>query len=266
MTKKYICEKCNFETTNKIRYENHIETKKHKNLEDESRLHYTCNKCNKIYNTNVSLWRHKKNCKVIPQTYSDKDVIKEMQDKINVLENIIMEHIKKEPINVAINNNNSNNNSGNFNINLFLNEKCKNAINIKEFIRQVLFDFNDLVTIENKGYVDGMAEVIQNKLENHSIYERPIHYEVKNDKDKSIHIKYKDEWKTETDKKKPLLMKTMEKLDERVYDVYRGVKETISKEEHPRMERELMKGSYTTNREEVSTKVLEKIKIEPTNL
>lgn len=76
----------------------------------------------------------------------------------------------------------------------------------------------------------------------------------------------KDEWKTETDKKKPLLMKTMEKLDGRIYDVYRDVKNTISKEDHPRMERELMKGSYETNREEVSSKVLEKIKIDHPSL
>jgi hypothetical protein len=282
---KYSCEKCLFETNQKQKYDKHMISTRHKNIEDENIMHLQCNICNKKYSSRSGLWNHKKTCKV--QTAIENTVIttNNVYNKDLLLEQLIkeIENLK----NIICNNNNNSNKettttnitneiteikevkemknefNNNFNINFFLNEKCKDAMNIKDFIRSLQVDMNDLETIENEGYMNGMSHVIQKKLSAHSIYKRPIHYEINHKKqNKAIHIKYNDMWKKETNQKKPLLLKTIHRIDEIVFDKYRDVKDSISKEEHPRMEKELMMGSYESVREEVSNMVLEKVQID----
>jgi hypothetical protein len=278
MNHKYKCEKCVFFTQNKKKYEMHLQTNKHKNVVDEDKKHFNCPNCKKVCNTREALWYHKKKCdnknnitiENENKTHEEKDIIKkemqEMQEKIVFLENIVMQYIKKEqPIQEikTINNNvsNSNNNNTN-NINIFLNEKCKDAINIKDFIQSLFVDMNDFLKIENNGYILGMSEIIQEKLNSHSIYKRPIHYEsISDKKDNAIHIKHNDKWNTETDRKKPLLTKAMQRIDEKVFEEFRKVKEALQ-EKHPNVEKNLMMGSYEDIRAEVGKNVLKKLKID----
>jgi len=277
MDHKYKCEKCFFFTQNKKKYEMHLQTNKHKNVVDEDKKHFNCPNCKKVCNTREALWYHKKKCdnknnttiENEHKTQQEKDIMKkemqEMQEKIVFLENIVMQYIKKEPVQEikTINNNlsNSNNNNTN-NINIFLNEKCKDAINIKEFIQSLFVDMNDFMKIEDKGYIQGMSEIIQQKLNSHSIYKRPIHYEtVKDQKDNAIHIKHNDKWNMETDKKKPLLTRVMQRIDERVFEEFRKVKDEIH-EDHPKIEKQLLMGSYEDIRNEVGKNILKKVKID----
>jgi hypothetical protein len=107
-----------------------------------------------------------------------------------------------------------------------------------------------------------MSEIIQEKLNMHSIYKRPIHYEIVSDqKDNAIHIKHNDKWNTETDKKKPLLTRVMQRIDEKVFEEFRKVKDEIH-EEHPKIEKHLLMGSYEDIRNEVGKNVLKNVKID----
>jgi hypothetical protein len=215
-----ICDSCNYKCSNKKDFKKHVETKKHKILTNTDKIltntdafgifspkDYTCN-CGKIYKHRQSLFTHKKKC-LTKCLSDDKDSL-----KINELVVTIMKEIMKEQQNMMVEvlkngthhntTNNVNNNSHNktFNLQLFLNETCKNAMNLTDFIDSIKLQLSDLVNIGEVGYVEGISSIITSNLQALDVTERPIHCTDK--KRETVYIKDEDKWEKEDDNKNKL--------------------------------------------------------------
>ena len=191
--------------------------------------HFKCENCNKIYNSRNGLWKHKKDCNIILQMEEDKtnikitqivlDVIKQHKDLDNKesdnkesdnkeeliqylinenkeFKNLILELVKKDNINNQniVNNNNTNINSHNktFNLQFFLNETCKDAMNMSEFIDSVKLQLSDLESVGKLGFVDGISNIIIKNLEALDVQKRPVH--CSDSKRETMYIKEHDKW------------------------------------------------------------------------
>ena len=188
--------------------------------------------CGKIFKTNSGLWKHKQKCthtsvenelsdldKEIPiqenQMVSDnnvdyKDMFLEMMKQNQELQKTVVEQQKQytETINEIIpkigNNNTTNttNNNNQFNLQFFLNEQCKDALNITDFMKSIQVNMNDLVQTGKLGYVDGMSRIFVNALKDMDVTERPIH--CTDIKRETVYIKDQDKWEKDEDNKDKL--------------------------------------------------------------
>jgi len=213
---KNICEKCNYITFNIKDYNKHLSTQKHKyenstkntkefvpkNPQNE-KIHECL--CGKKYKHAGSLWNHKKKCTMkkdtpVETTNLQELVIKLLTDNQEMKkENQQLIHTITDLIpNIGNNNNNTVNNTINhFNINLFLNEKCKDALTIDEFVEKIEISMKNLLTTKDKGLGEGLSNIIIDNMNKLSLYERPIHCTDK--KRETIYIK-KEEWEKDDGK------------------------------------------------------------------
>jgi hypothetical protein len=203
---KYYCEYCDYSTSRKSQYERHLETRKHnaKLGEDKvpDKVHYTC-KCGKNYNHISSFSRHKKKCKkqIVTVSENGNEVIEQyknlfvqlMSENKNLQELIIkqQEEFNKQQQEIIkyIKPSTTNNNCSfnNFNIQMFLNEKCKDAMSIQDFANQLVVTIEDL----EKNKVDCLSNIILKNLKPMAITNRPVH--CTNIKKKEWYIKDKDQ-------------------------------------------------------------------------
>jgi hypothetical protein len=223
-TKKYMCELCDYNTSNKCDYNKHLITRKHSKIVNDSKNLSKVSQniciCGKSYKYDTGYYRHRKQCKSYLEKYSDNDVkndklvdlvlelvkqnseFKELlveQNKQNQsLQNQLVELSKEKTItNTNCNNNITNNNS--FNLTLFLNEQCKNALNIGEFIEQLSVSLEDLEETGRLGYVEGISRIFINGLKQMNIYERPIH--CSDMKREVLYIKDENKWEKDDNNK-----------------------------------------------------------------
>ena len=173
--KKFVCINCDYNTCNSKDYYKHCSTQKHKRLittneksqkSPKNNETLTCS-CGKTYKHLSSLYKHKKSC-------SNENMNEKYQDKIDKLTNIVLDIVNKnteltqkivELSSKPIINNIYNDNKT-FNLNIFLNEECKHAVNIRDFIESIQLQINDLENIGHVGYVEGISQIFINRLEN----------------------------------------------------------------------------------------------------
>jgi len=213
--KNYLCEKCDYNTSDMKDYRKHLSTRKHTigNKLEVNGNNFICY-CNKLYKTHAGLWKHKKKCtvklsndKIFPDKKSAKieneepinsDLILKMLQQNTDFKDIIIEQNKtilELSKNNQITNINSNNKS--FNLNLFLNETCKNAMNITDFANSIKLNLTDLENVGKLGYVDGISKIIIDNLKLLDITERPVHCsDFKRD---VLYVKDNDKWEKEND-------------------------------------------------------------------
>jgi hypothetical protein len=230
--KKYICETCDYSTNNKKDFIKHNSTRKHAILtrpnefvappnEPEMR-EYSC-KCGKIYKHMSSLCNHKKKCteqnrepgkdellinallsenstainanlllEIVKQTNEFKTLLVEQNNKINELAS----H------NTMIQNNITTNNNNSFNLNVFLNETCKDALNLMDFVNSLQLKLTDFENTGRLGYVEGISKIIVNGLKQIDVHKRPIHCtDVKRE---TMYVKDQDVWEKENEDKSRL--------------------------------------------------------------
>ena len=225
---KYYCETCDYRTSKKSSYNDHNLSAKHKmamgfneNL-PKFCSKYTCQNCHKKYKDNSGLWRHSKKCSAIetnPESEvkisnnpNDKDelityLIKENQD----FKNLILEIVKKDTYNQSTTNiTNTNSHNKAFNLNFFLNETCKDAMNITEFVESIKLQLSDLEKVGELGYVEGISSIIVKNLKDLDVTQRPVHCTDK--KRETMYIKDQDKWEKDEEQKK------MHKLVRKVAD------------------------------------------------
>ena len=229
---KFFCEKCDYGTSKKSSYDNHLISSKHKKsmivneIMQKLCCKYTCEKCSKTYKDN-SLWRHKQKCSVNfdtntnTNTNTNIDIINEnksfkefMIEQNQEFKSLIIELLKKETFNTINNNNNINNNISNcnnqsFNLNFFLNEQCKDALNIDEFVDSIKMNLSDLENFAHLGYADGVSNIFSKGIKELGVHLRPIH--CSDTKREVLYIKNNDEWIKESDDK-PLITKAIKKV------------------------------------------------------
>ena len=229
---KFSCEKCNYNTNNKKDYGKHLLTSKHLKLTSvnqntgiiniNSPTHFICNNCNKIYTSRVGLWKHNKLCKYIDIKHinnthilqkednepSDKQLImmlikenaKLMKDNSEFKQMVIdQQHLVSEQQTIMMevlkngtNNNITNSHNKTFNLQFFLNETCKDAMNIMDFVESIKLQLTDLEKVGEIGYVDGISNIIVKNLKALDVTQRQLHCTDK--KREVLYLKDEDKW------------------------------------------------------------------------
>tara|TARA_Y100000389_G_scaffold38998_1_gene33391 strand:+ start:7748 stop:8566 length:819 start_codon:yes stop_codon:yes gene_type:complete len=192
----YKCKVCNYKTSIKTHYDRHIKTKKHKQntINKNIKNTFACSICSKKF-------KYKKNYIKHYKIHDENLVVSEIREnKRTTIENgIIVNNITNHITNNITNNIVKNYNTNNFSINVFLNDDCKNAMNIEDFTKKLHLSINDLMYSKDNGYVEGITNILNKKLSNMTVKERPMHCW---DKDKLLfYIKKEDTWLKDNDNK-----------------------------------------------------------------
>lgn len=213
---KFYCEFCKTATNNKKDFEKHILTAKHhKNVSFEHSLTnfpqksqtFCCLICDKQYKSRVGLWYHDKKCKHMCKSIQTENIIdmfkqqiqenKELHKMIIDQNKQIIELSKEKSTNII--NTNCNNK---FNLNFFLNEQCKDALNMEEFINSLKIQLIDLENTAKVGYVEGISKIFLNGLKELDLYKRPVH--CSDLKREVLYVKDEDKWEKENEDNKKM--------------------------------------------------------------
>jgi len=207
---KYFCEKCGYKTDKKSSWKKHLSTHKHmsnfwKHLETEkvAPIELNCETCNLVFKSRSGLWKHKKICIYIPSTESsinlqDPGFILKILEQNQQLQTLMKEQQDKHHDEVMKLIPKVGNNNNNFNLNIFLNEQCKDAINWDEFIKSIEVGMNDMNHAIGSDITKGVAKVICDGINKLGVYKRPIHcLDVKR---KKLCIKNEDVWEKDSKK------------------------------------------------------------------
>jgi len=218
---QFTCKSCDFFTFNKKDFNRHIKTKKHTSnvsqwfsTEKTQKTPYQCS-CGRLYKDNSGLWRHKKRCNKIYTDITDineepsefKITTKMFYDLLkqnNELQKSIIEISKEKP---PIINNNCNNKT--FNLQVYLNETCKNAINLTDFVDSIKVQIKDLERVGEKGYAEGISDIFISNLQQLNTHSRPIH--CSDSKREILYIKNDNQWIKESEEK-PILTKAIKTI------------------------------------------------------
>ena len=209
--KKFHCIICDFKCNNKRDYERHEMTRKHKNQNNDNQKtpenptkfkeeKYKCINCGKFYRYKSGLSRHKPKCNIIigtsgvmvnKKTKKEDDVTSDMLKQLvaqnQTLQNQLIELSNKQ---TTVNYNNCNNKK--MTINVFLNEECKNAMNLTDFVNGVQVSLNDIMYTKEHGYAEGISNIFVKHLQNMPPTERPIH--CSDSKRLQFYIKDENKW------------------------------------------------------------------------
>jgi hypothetical protein len=222
VAEKKCCEFCNYNTSKISDFKKHLSTDKHKKRENGSKMvendsdlsqkiskSYQC-KCGNIYKHDSGYYRHKKKCsgktniittELVMELIKDNKEMKQIiLEQNNTISNLVKNGIVTNNNNNTITHTNSHNKA--FNLNFFLNETCKNAMNITDFVDSIKLQLNDLMEVGELGYVEGISKIIVKNLNNLDETERPIH--CTNKKRETMYIKDKGEWAKEDEEKKKI--------------------------------------------------------------
>ena len=225
----FCCEKCNYNTSSKKDFNKHLLTLKHKNRINDNKItknnnSFICETCNKEYCYLSGLLRHKKKCNFISNkknieienTFDDNNTLDSSNNKLELTNDLIMKILndnqemrniivkQQEQISELIpkvgNNNNNNTQNNKFNIQVFLNEKCKDAINMSDFIKSLHITIDQLDFTKQNGLAQGLSKSIIENMNKLSIYERPMH--CTDSKRETLYIKEDDNWSKDDSKEK----------------------------------------------------------------
>ena len=224
--KFFCCEKCNYNTCSKKDFNKHLITQKHKNrINDNKKSNnnksFICEICNKDYSYLSGLLRHKKKCNYISnnikieKTFDDNNIIDSCNNKLELTNDLIVKILNdnQEMRNIIVKqqeqiselipkvgNNNNNTQNNKFNIQVFLNEQCKDAINMSDFIKSLRVTLEQLDFTKQNGLVDGLSKTIIDNMSKLSIYQRPLH--CTDTKRETLYIKDDNNWSKENSKEK----------------------------------------------------------------
>jgi hypothetical protein len=222
VAKKFYCHTCDYNTERKSSFDKHLLSAKHiketngnkqvaKSCDDDnsSNTTYSCEHCGKVLKTRSGLWKHRKICDHNNQLgLTDKEIINSLvkqNDKLmKIIENGVGNTTNTNSHNVI---NNIDNKA--FNLNLYLNETCKDALNINDFVSSIKLNLEDLEHTGRAGYIEGITNLFLknlNKLEQHM---RPLH--CSDLKREVLYIKDNDKWEKEVDQK-PILTKAIKTI------------------------------------------------------
>lgn len=178
-----FCEKCNYTTTNKGNFQKHLKTKKHLTVDIKK-----CSKCDKMYKTRQSLWKHQQTCTQLNTNQLLIQLIQqnnELQKQVIQMNTTYVQNIQTT-----------------FNLNIFLNEKCKDAVNITDFVDSLKVQEKDIEETGNIGFINGISKIFIRGLQELELHKRPIH--CSDIKREIIYIKDQNIWEKENEEHEKL--------------------------------------------------------------
>ena len=240
-SKKFECNICDYSTSRKSQYDRHLSTGKHKiltNTNEKVQLSsniYSCI-CGKTYKHSSSLCGHKKTCNyteeektngqnngginnelvvqimnnviapLVKQSTDLQNLVVPLVKQSNDLQELVVKEIIPKIGNTNCNNTTNNTTNNKFNLSIYLNEKCKDAIPLVEFIENLKITDNDYDTTRTEGIVSGLTDIFTKELRNLDVRQLPIH--CSDLKRETFYIKNDDEW-VKDDSEKTILSKAI---------------------------------------------------------
>jgi len=213
---EFYCDKCDYTCCKKFNWDRHVLTPKHarmtkggqkgaineQNEPGQVEYKYSCESCNKIYASRNGLWKHQQKCNISEKhsesiltnnATTDKDeLINYLMKENQEFKNLILEIVKKDTHNNCNNTTHTNSHNKAFNLNFFLNETCKDAMNIMDFVDSIKLQLSDLEKVGELGYVEGISNIIVKNLNELDVTQRPVHCTDK--KRETMYIKDEDKW------------------------------------------------------------------------
>jgi hypothetical protein len=249
----YCCNLCHYSTCHLKDYKKHLLTKKHisvsteidGNIKEIEKV-LTCQNCKKDFKTNAGLWKHRQKCVLEKTTVdirqpnssqpenkeeiSDKHLImllikenSELRKEQADIKELILEIVKNGNITTNTNHSHNTTNSHNkaFNLNFFLNETCKNAMNITDFVDSIKLQLSDFMSIGDVGFVEGISKIIVTNLNSLDETVRPIH--CTDQKRETFYVKDQNIWEKDDVEKKKLkqMIKSVTYKNEKLMKVYK---------------------------------------------
>jgi len=250
--KNFMCEYCEYKCYKKSDYEKHLTTSKHKKksslntIEQETLtpILFMCKNCNKTYKGRNGLWYHEQKCGMyktetenikIEISKTENTIIDSSSNEIKVLTDLVLELVKsnndlqkqmiemcKNNNNTVINSNNNNSHNKTFNLQFFLNEECKDAMNMSDFINSIELKISDLENIGKLGYVEGMSSIIIKQLNDTDMYKRPVH--CSDAKRETMYVREENKWEKDNSETKQMI-KAVRGVDKKNYKMLTSWKE-----------------------------------------
>jgi len=250
----FCCKICDYSTSRKSNFNTHLMSAKHVRMTNDdvggqklakiskNKQEFFCD-CGRSYKHRQGLWKHKQECQNFNEnnqtikgddSVSDKELIMMLIKDNNDLRKMMMEQqslmiesnnkvldLCKNGTHNTTNNTHTNSHNKAFNLNFFLNETCKNAMNIMDFAESIQLQVSDLEKVGELGYIEGISNIIVQNLKALDVTERPIHCTDK--KRETIYIKDEDKWEKEDDNKKKLrkVINKVVRKNERLLPKYR---------------------------------------------
>jgi hypothetical protein len=227
----FECKLCQYNTSKKSNYNQHLLSAKHKKAENGNIVSkmetvsinqvndHKCIKCGHHYASRSGLWKHSAKCSPKDNTQLFIDLIKKdddvkwflMEQNKQLVEqnNKLMDILQSKTTNVTTNNITNTNSNNNFNLNLYLNDTCKDAINISDFVDSLVLSINDLEETARIGYANGISKIFINGLQKMDVCKRPLH--CSDVKRNTLYIKNENQWIKETEEK-PILTKAIKQV------------------------------------------------------
>lgn len=231
----FFCNFCNYKCSHLQHWKQHILTKKHKinifngveNSVNQTDIKYFKCVCEKTYRDRSGLWRHKKRCTisnistnttptnntqittelVLKLIEQNKELQQSIIDQNKELQQTVIELSHKASTSNTMTN--CGNNNKTFNLQVFLNETCKDAINMSDFVDQIQVSLSELEDTGRLGYAEGISKVFIKNLNDINDQERPLH--CSDSKREIIYIKENNQW-TKDDENKSCLMKAIKQV------------------------------------------------------
>lgn len=202
------CNNCNYMTTSKKCMDSHVKENNHTstshNIKGLVQLNerYRCETCNKTYKYMSGYYRHKNNCigdnnlaKILKKT---NEKLCQRIHKLETTQNIITHNITNNKLD----------------IHFYLNNECKNAMNLSEFVDKIKLSLDDLLYTKNNGYIKGITNIFVKNMQNLSLTERPFH-SIQDKKSHQFYIKDKTGW--ECDKKEEQLDNSIDNVSKKQF-------------------------------------------------
>jgi len=221
---KHYCKCCDYGTSKKSSFNDHNLSAKHKRETECKQIEtpgnailpklFFCENCEKEFKNRSGLWKHNKNCKnkndidnKIEEPTDKQLMMMVVQQNVMLIKenqefkNLILEIVKKD---TTINNTTTHTNSHNktFNLQFFLNETCKDAMNIMDFVDSIKLQLSDLENVGKLGYVDGISKIIVSNLNSLDETKRPVH--CTDSKREVMYVKDEDKWEKENESKQKM--------------------------------------------------------------
>ena len=220
----YSCQPCSYTTDNKTDYERHLTRNKHivrcsHQNELSASNEFYCQQCHKVFKCRTSIYKHKAICKGETNTKTTtaanttipgndhnlcEALAKNFTNAMMLLfqqntefQSKMMEMCKNGGISNSHNTNslNTTNNNQQYSLNFFLNEKCKDAMNMKDFVNSIQLNMTDMENMDRLGYVEGMSTIFINNLNKTDVYKRPVL--CSDMKRETLYVKENDQWERE---------------------------------------------------------------------